>query len=267
MHSYAQFAHDHFSNMWMRHNWDNPNTDYSRQYYQRYEMGPSMVFANANLQLTYTLQKKNGEIEDGKLETPIKSKLKGGLNTWGVIGTSSAKLMEMGEDKILAFGYGGMFNFISWEVGPLEGADVLPNAVLFTAPTGEKTLGRSAVSMHVGVPLSLDYKVGADAILDRGRGMCFTAGAGLYPYVMLSAWGTFEDVTAKAAPFAKIELGYVLGIAFKVRATVISGLTYMSERPPVQGVSNLRVEMKGKPELNLSLLIMPFSYQWEKNRW
>jgi hypothetical protein len=78
--SHAQ--HDMMSRM-MTHSYIDPNADYSRQVYQRSEIGYSIVFAKATLTGNYTLMDKNGELVDGKFAIPIKSATKSGISSWG----------------------------------------------------------------------------------------------------------------------------------------------------------------------------------------
>jgi hypothetical protein len=228
---------------------DNPGFWY--EYYRSSDFGMGLVYPNASLEAKYTIYNDKDELVDGHFSKKLSTKL-----AYNVIESSSHRLTMFDHDKTLALGYGFMGNMILWEVGDVE---LYP---------GEITNEQMA-SMHVGLIASLDYKVGGDAVSNKAKKFCFAAGAGLYPHVMQTLFADLPYTKFSTTPFLKMEIGYVLGIAFKLRATyMFSGMNYFNAKADVllPGES-YRIYTKSRPELTLSLLLMPFSWDWENDRW
>lgn len=120
-----------------------------------------------------------------------------------------------------------------------------------------------------GLPVSIDYKSGTDAVFDKQYRFMYTFGIGFQPTLTQ----VDDDDMFKIYPFVKAEAGIFAGIAFKVRATLtIAGIRDYYEDREDNGLPNVPQDLKlnysssltTEPQLNLSLIIMPFSFLWEK---
>ena len=125
----------------------------------------------------------------------------------------------------------------------------------------------------LGVPLSLDYKTGADVSLDKKRGQMFAIGAGMVP--CLSTPAAVNRATQSSPPFAllpfvKLELGAFVGLAFKLRAMAYlrGGIdVHKTEKNLYFIPDELNIRAKSGYGYHISLIIMPFSYGWSGGKW
>jgi len=130
-----------------------------------------------------------------------------------------------------------------------------------------------------GIPISIDYKVGADAAMDRQYKFMYGFGAGVnFNTTILvtdkdaAIFANSRDMSFNASPFIKAEIGYFLGIAFKLRAT----FTYFNKTCSYKehednGVPNTVQQLKlnysgqfySSPEFAITFIIMPGSHVWD----
>src|ERR1044072_2834641 len=106
-----------------------------------------------------------------------------------------------------------MYNLMTWkkddnELGTFDGATV-----------------------QMALPIGLDLKFGADALMVKDMHFCATIGAGAYPSYSLTSITDAPvtiDPVFSVAPYIKAEIGVNAGICMKVRALyAIGDLTYM----------------------------------------
>lgn len=180
----------------------------------------------------------------------------------------------------LYFGYGTRIAKLSHNQALGIGVGATINFLTFKPESGIRYFGDTASShykiqttkySYVGIPISLDYKSGAEAAWDRDEGNMFAIGAGICPKII--ATGYFNEVSwLSVTPFAKAEFGFFAGLAMKLRATYFIGEQVYANDNPYYAVgyysgqaapdfdATLKVSTGG--ELVISLLIMPFSRSW-----
>jgi len=115
----------------------------------------------------------------------------------------------------------------------------------------------------MSLPISFDFKTGGEATLSKENKLLFTAGIGIAPsYVMTDI---NPEASIRALPFVKLEAGFFLGIAFKLRGMAYFGnAKYINDegaKAQVPGITS-RVS-NGGYGYTISLGIMPFSYKWK----
>jgi len=130
--------------------------------------------------------------------------------------------------------------------------------------TSEYSGGGGAVL--IGVPVGFELISGGEASLDRADAFSFNVGAGFMP--SMAVGGMYDFVGAKFhAPFyAKAELGFHLGINWKIRGTYLaSSPTSFNNMLSDMDLSfgELKTRMKNKDQFMISLIVQPFSFTWD----
>lgn len=151
-------------------------------------------------------------------------------------------------------------------------ANVLAGALTYdtvTVPLYYKDLKVSETLPFLmgSVPISFNYKYGGDASLSKDHRTLLSLGAGLATSYITIDDNTNSDALITAIPFVKAEVGFVWGIAFKLRGTAYLGnynlIDYDSpEQSTAIGVLNRR--LTGPLGYNVSVILMPLSFTWER---
>lgn len=118
------------------------------------------------------------------------------------------------------------------------------------------------------IPISLDYKTGAEAISDRYLKSSFAFGAGISPRFV--AYGLLGGkATPSISPFLKIEAGYFVGLAFKIRMLYFVGKQTWDKGYMMQPVvsnapmgNDVYYNLSSTGEFMVSLIVMPYSRAW-----
>ncbi len=141
-------------------------------------------------------------------------------------------------------------------------------------PLGGDLVG---ATLKLGVPISLDYKVGADALCKRNPHFGFTGGVGLMPQVDMSAMGytgtnpAYSDISAgittAVKPFVKGEFSFFLGICFKVKVLYSFGSIPLIDHTKNVLNTNSPFTLTEKSNITTSVGILPFSFLWRKKKW
>lgn len=121
--------------------------------------------------------------------------------------------------------------------------------------------------MMTSAPISFNYKYGGDASLSRDHRTLLSAGAGIATSYITIDDGTGAEALIKAVPFVKAELGFVFGVAFKVRGTAYMGnynmIDYQS--PALSSATGvISRQYAGQLGYNVSVIIMPLAFTWDK---
>lgn len=129
----------------------------------------------------------------------------------------------------------------------------------------------------IGLPISLDFKMGADAAQSKRYATMFTVGAGIQPMYIQSDGFKSEgsksiDQDTKILSFVKAEAGFRAGLAFKLRAMAYLGqLTLVDRQETIvkEGTTNTilgyrRTSSTGPLGYTLQLIIMPGALGWKK---
>ena len=132
----------------------------------------------------------------------------------------------------------------------------------------------------IGVPISIDFKTGGDALANKSRRTMFTVGVGVQPSMIQVTEGEQDSIGIanpkrvkvkdpsasyshfKVAPFAKVEAGFFAGIAFKIRYVAYFGEMGLITESVKD--SDFKVKASGGFGSTISLVIMPFSMGWRK---
>lgn len=171
---------------------------------------------------------------------------------------SSYPLATVSKNGALTLSYEVSCNLIKWN---------LPDLV-----THGDTQQFDVKTTTMAIPITIDFKSGAEAMLDRSKGSCFTIGIGVQPTLnMTTASDVNNGYYFSLTPAAKFEYGFATSFCtFKLRATGLLGKQQYAEFTDVRGsVHNhfYDISMNGSNQLILSLVIMPFTSQWENNEW
>ncbi|MBS1688973.1 MAG: hypothetical protein JSS96_09630 [Bacteroidetes bacterium] len=223
--------------------------------YQRYDIGFSFAFASADYKDHYTTVDMNGDLFDTTLRRKLVAK-----PVYGLSFSTYFPVAGMGENSILAIAVGVRGNVYKWNTG---------NVVL--GPN--YTYNYDYLTMDMGVPISVDMKWGCDAMLDKSTRTCFTIGIGGQPTYLMTGTPTGINTDGsvslagsnvfKVQPFIKAEAGFFAGICFKVRAMYnFANIKYLD-----MSGDNEQISLQGTSNFNLSIVLMPFSWDWGKEQW
>lgn len=123
--------------------------------------------------------------------------------------------------------------------------------------------------MLASAPISFNFKYGGDASLSKDHQTLLSAGAGIATSYITVDDGSGADPLIKAVPFVKAEVGFVLGVAIKLRGTAYMGnynlINYQS--PELSRATGI-ISRSYATQLgyNLSIVIMPLSMTWDKKQ-
>lgn len=169
-------------------------------------------------------------------------------------------LSGLGEKSTLTLTYGGFAGLMNLVADPVTLEDDVTYKLELPAMVG-------------GIPLSLDYKYGGEATLNKHDKTLFTLGLGVAPGFYMN----YNDLTPmpfRAVPFVKAELGFFCGLAFKLKASTFLArgnyLNYveyyrLSDDDVAAPDRELEVRSKGSLGYSLTLMVMPFSFDWSKD--
>ena len=233
--------------------------------WQRYEVGLGLPMVNANYTQNFSAFNPDGTSND----TSIKKKVKatGYCITYGTY----IPLSEPKNNFCMALGIGARGTSYSWAIDKT----ILPQSYNSTITYN---------TQEIGIPLSIDMKFGNEAMLDKAASKyCFTFGVGAFPAISQTKIESMNDNTGintafvstvgTVRPFIKAEFGAFAGILFKIRATVNFGpitlINPTNESDYSLSSANINtVSLKTEStSVQISLLLLPFSWDWGKDQW
>ncbi|MBS1774265.1 MAG: hypothetical protein JST82_15510 [Bacteroidetes bacterium] len=139
------------------------------------------------------------------------------------------------------------------------------DSVRFSKKTAIAT---SFQTVKVGIPVSIEYRQGADVMLNKKSGAMFTLGAGGFLGIINSDdYNLIKPYRLNA--FIKAELGFVAVVAIKIRAQYYFGtaLYAYTEDYDLAGQPSLtKTNYKGSSGFDLGVVLMPFSLGWNRGR-
>lgn len=165
-------------------------------------------------------------------------------------------LFRMGRNSIVTLSHGAMAQYIVWK---------MPEIGLAREVNGVK--GHLAV-MNFGLPVTLDYKWGADVDWNPDLKACFAVGGGVLPQVN---YGLFElqntSFRGTIVPMFYASAGFFVGVCLKVRASwqpAAYALFKGQESYDVGVTRQLYTTMPGA--FNIGVGVMSRSYDWRNAR-
>jgi|GEM_PF-2021440 len=138
------------------------------------------------------------------------------------------------------------------------------------------TMQDDCISEIVSMPIGFVYKSGGEVSLSKHDKVLFTFGAGFAPSMSISKVFV-ADYNFFIRQYATVEFGLFTGIAWKFRATYFGGnvpLMRTTGGDPTSTVSTAQfqgpigymdVATTGSSSFNVSLTILPFSWDWAKD--
>ncbi|XZF16026.1 hypothetical protein ACTHGU_07800 [Chitinophagaceae bacterium MMS25-I14] len=220
---------------------------------QRLQVGYSFLMGSATYKYdATTFDQSSVTLIDTTATEKIKSK--GGFGV--TIGTYFP-ISRLGNKGSLCIAVDGVWNALMWEKG---GFSYSSNSETGTTSSGSGT-------MQFGLPVGFDYKFGCDGLLDKSKRFCFTVGTGVFPSANLTVFKGQTDNKMMVLPYIKGEVGVFAGICFKVRAQYSFGNLKYMEYNQSDDITTSTMSLKGKSNLAVSLILMPFSWKWEKDSW
>ncbi len=124
--------------------------------------------------------------------------------------------------------------------------------------------------MMMSAPISFNYKFGGDASLSKDNRTMLSAGAGIaasYTTITGIAEGYTADPIINAVPFVKAEVGFLMGVAVKIRGTAYMGnYNFIDYKAKDLGSASgvISKNYSGRMGYNLSVIIMPLSFTWDR---
>jgi len=126
----------------------------------------------------------------------------------------------------------------------------------------------------IGIPIGLDFAYGGEVTNNKIDKVTLRAGAGVMPYLN---YGTMADNSNHYArlglrPYVKAEMGFFLGVEWKLRGMVIAGSRtiynytvgdYYLNDSGYYGSYSLKVS----PSYVVGFSVFPFSFGWENDKW
>jgi hypothetical protein len=130
----------------------------------------------------------------------------------------------------------------------------------------------SALTLQMATPIGVSYKVGCDAILSKRLPLCAAFGAGIIPQLNYTNLESINQFNAgygwSVLPYAKMDLGFFAGICWKLRFMYSYGkVNLFDANAQVPGLTQGPFSIASTSNLMVSLVIMPFSFQWPETGW
>lgn len=217
---------------------------------KNFEVGYSYCSASAEFKYSANSFNENtGLVTDTSFTERLTSK-----SGFGALGGYYFPVYKVGPKSKLAITLTYMYNAYLWDGGTF--------AYSANSQTGSTSVGSGTIEM--ALPVGVDYKFGSDAMMDKNEKLCYSFGAGVYPSMDLTVYrdvGAFHFFTR---PFVKAEAGIFAGICMKLRATYVFGnIDYFSYGHDNPGdVEHTSFTSKGTAVL--SLVLMPFSWKFQR---
>ena len=236
----------------------------SAQNFDRYWKGPSNTeigysYCMASAEFKYrnnSFNEGTGRVTDTGFTERLNSK-----SGFGACAGYYWPVAKMNDMSRLAIGLSYMYNFYLWD------GEVFSYA---SNSSGKgTTVGASVGSgtVELALPVGVDYKYGCDALKDKSHKFCASFGTGIYPSASVTVFKDNGGFAFRARPYVRAEIGFFAGICFKVRATHILGKTnYINYEESGPGFET-STTFKSTGTTALTLILMPFSWKWNKAEW
>lgn len=145
---------------------------------------------------------------------------------------------------------------------------------------GNVSLDESSVRIYeaaevlFGLPIGVDYIFGGEATLNKVDKVTLRAGAGLMPFLAAGSWADDSQKYTRLGirPYIKAELGFFAGVEWKLKGMVVAGsreIYNIKEGDYRLNESSYyySLNMKIRPTYSIGLVVFPFSFGWENDKW
>lgn len=223
---------------------------------QRIEFGFTTANSASDFEGTFK-STKDGRYQEDYYSGP--SITKGGL---GVTVGTFYRLALIGKNTAIAADVNFMYNKMNWIIGKDFFID--------------NSWTISGKSNQFALPIGLSLKFGCDARLEKNHRFCASFGAGILPSVTTTVLPFTDSSKVKfkklyATPYIKLEAGIFARICWKLRFIYSWGdMPYVDDAYTIGKANNRAIEHynnTGKSSAMLSVIIMPFSWDWPDNGW
>ena len=221
-----------------------------KKFFHRYYLGFGICSMGADLVQHYT---------DDVYTKDIKMKISSS-NSYCYTTGVYVPFSRLGKESSVGLDIAYMVDFYKYNVGTIK-------------YTPESSITENGFVVENMLPLSVTFRNGGEAILNRRKPFLFAFGAGIAPGYTISKIVS-PGLSVSARKFVMMEMGYFAGIAFKLRTTMYFGslnlvnandnsLDLVSSGSLV-GSSSIDTKVTGKTGLTVTLSLMPFSWGWAK---
>jgi hypothetical protein len=205
--------------------------------------------------------------EDGRVyDTTISQMHTSKSGFAGTVGTS-LPLKRLGRISSLQLGVDFIYSAYKWDY-PVPTSIALTDTGMAYQYDPKKHYTGSVAS--TALALSADFKFGVDAMRDKSLRWGWTGGIGVIPSMNLSTDIANVESTFGVQPFVKSEVSMRAGIVWKLRVMYTMGsVDYYKYSGKVFGADNSSTEtsFQSKGSLSVSLLMLPFSFTYNKSDW
>jgi hypothetical protein len=238
---------------------------------KRWEIGYTYSIASATYKSTESITTPDGsKTFEKSIEQNVRSKF-----SFGALMGTYIPLKKIGGKSLLAIGINAQYNAYLWDysVPTFQGFKTdVNNNIIDAYYSAELNPGISAMTIQAGLPISLDVKWGGEASLQRGEKYTGTLGIGAYPSGSMTADYGNGGFGFGVTPFAKAEIGAKAGIFWKLRVQYLMGnIPFYTEGNSINKVIGIdavsKSELIGKGVISASLVLMPFSWNFQEDGW
>jgi hypothetical protein len=214
----------------------------------RSELAGGYIFTTASVNFSLRTINHNEITHDTSLNFAGKPVENGIHVAWA----SGYPLATLSDDAALILSYGVSYDGLKWAI---------PKMTI----EGRETIFEFS-SNTIGIPLYIDYKWGAEALLDISKHICLTAGAGALPaYALTVGDNKGNDGHFTIRPTVRAETGLATKfISFKLQAAGVFGnVNFLNKKDLTRDVDylggiaeNYDIKVQGHSQFIISLVLM-----------
>jgi hypothetical protein len=226
----------------------------------RSELAGGIILTSASVEFALRTINHNEITHDTSLKFKNAKPLENAVH---VAWASGYPLATLSDDAALILSYGVSYDNLKWAIPKMtiEGRET---EFEFSSNT-------------IGIPLYIDYKWGAEALLDIEKRFCLTAGAGVIPaYSLTVGDNKGNDGRFTVRPSARVEAGLATRfISFKLQATgVLGNVNFLNKTDLFRDVDyfggiaeNYDIRVQGHSQFIISLVLMTTTTSWQYKPW
>lgn len=203
----------------------------------------------------------DGSITDTtiKMDVHTKASMGGGAGV-------SIPLKRLGKKSTFDLDVNFMYNMYTWDYAPATITSF--DGTNFTYGNGALFSG---VTTQMAMPIGISAKIGCDALCTKSIRFCWSVGAGVNPSYNMTSDFTDAEAQFGVQPYIKMEAGMFCIICMKLRVLAAFGdAPYLKANNSSTfgsfGFSN-DTNLTSKANINISLVLMPFSFTWRHDEW